>query len=237
MIETKPEMSNVSLEITTDIILLDLVGYSLLNNEEQLRAVEVLHSDLTKEINFIAEIANLRNCELVLDLVPTGDGLYVLVNPQICGYGIPLAISIRNYLLWFASHQPDRLYHGVRVAVHMGKVLSFQGVNERRNYVGDGMNDCARLLSVADEAAVRFCGDTNYVIASEAACVWFHRLFADDKAKQFLATMKFKMSSQYQITDKHRKIHNVHLVDAFRLAFIPPPNFLRPRKRATTSNA
>jgi hypothetical protein len=230
-------MIDETLEIKTDIILLDVVGYSLMNNEEQLRAVKVIHADLTKEIHFIAEVTNLRNNEVVLDFVPTGDGLYILVNPQVCGYGIPLAISIRNYLLWFASHQSERLYHGVRVAVHMGKALSFTGVNNCRNYAGDGMNDCARLLSVNDEAATRFCGDTNYVIASEAACFWFHKLFANDKAKQFLATMQFKMSSQHQIIDKHQKVHNARLVDAFRLAFMPPPNFLRPRKRGSISEA
>ncbi|SRR6266404_4218693 len=225
-------MNSEKFEITTDIILIDVVKYSLLANEEQLRAVEVIQFDLTKQIHFMAELTNLRNSEVVLGFVSTGDGLYVVVNPQICGYGIPLGFSIRNYLLWLSSHQKDALYPGIRVAIHMGKCLSFTDVNGSRNYIGDGPNDCARLLSVRDDEAIRFCGDTNYVVASEAACGWFHELFQSQESERFLSTMKFKMSKQFHIVDKHKKIHRAHLVDGFRGAFIQPPNFLRPRKRA-----
>lgn len=51
----------------------------------------------------------------------------------------------------------------------MGTVLSFGDVNGCRNYVGSGLNDCARLLSIKDEDAVTFCGHTDYVVALENA--------------------------------------------------------------------
>lgn len=224
-------MSSETLQITTDIVLVDVVGYSLLSDEDQLRTVEIIQADLTKEIHFVTELTNLRKHEVVIDFVTTGDGMYVLVNPQVCGYGIPLALSIRNYLLWLSSHQANAVYGGIRAAVHTGTVLSFPDVNGFTNYVGAGMNDCARLLAVSDEVAVRFCGDKNYVVASDTACYWFHKLFANHEAKQFLSTMKFRMSDLCEIIDKHKKAHNAYLVEAFRLGFIPPPNFVRPRKR------
>jgi hypothetical protein len=95
--------------------------------------------------------------------------MYVLINPQICGYGILLRLSIRNYLLWMSSQVLNGLYKGVRAGVHMGTVLSFGDVNGCRNYVGSGLNDCARLLSIKDEDAVTFCGHTDYVVALENA--------------------------------------------------------------------
>ena len=113
----------------------------------------------------------------------------------------------------------------------MGKVLTFHDVNGCRNYVGGGLNDCARLLSITDEAATAFCGDTNYVVASESACFWFSKLYKGDEAERFLSTMKFKMSDQIQITDKHMKIHSAYLIDSSRCVQIQPPNFIRPRKR------
>jgi hypothetical protein len=226
-------MNNETLEITTDIILIDVVGYSLLSNEEQLETVEVINTQLSKQIHFMAEYTNLRKEEVVLGFIPTGDGIYVLINPQICGDGILLGLSIRNYLLWMSSEVLNGLYKGIRVGIHMGTVLSFKDVNGCMNYVGSGLNDCARLLSVKDEDAIAFCGHTDYVIASESAYFWFRKLFNGEEAEEFLSTIRFKVSAQFQITDKHMKVHNAHLIDAFKYMTIPPPNFIRPRKRMT----
>lgn len=224
-------MSSETLQITTDIILVDVVEYSLLSDEDQLRTVEVLQTDLTKEILFVTELTNLRKQEVVIDFVTTGDGMYILVNPQVCGYGIALALSIRNHLLWLSSHQSNAVYRGIRVGVHTGTVLSCHDINGFTNYVGAGMNDCARLLAVSDEDTVNFCGDKNYVVASEMACYWFQKLFSSHEARQFLSIMKFRLSNLCKIIDKHKKVHNAYLVEAFRLGIISPPNFVRPRKR------
>lgn len=224
-------MNNQTLEITTDIILIDVVGYSLLSNEEQLHVVEIINTQLSKQIHFMAEYMNLRKEEFVLGFVPTGDGMYVLLNPQLCGYGVLLGLSIRNYLLWMSSEVLNGLYKGVRAGIHMGTVLSFRDVNGCANYVGGGLNDCARLLSVKDEDAMTFCGHTDYVIASESAYFWFRKLFNGKEAEEFLSTMRFKISSQIQIIDKHMEVHNAYLIDAFKYVTIPPPNFIRSRKR------
>jgi hypothetical protein len=224
-------MSNQTLEITTDIILIDVVGYSLLSNEEQLHVVEIINTQLSTQIHFMAEYMNLRKEEVVLGFVPTGDGMYVLLNPQLCGYGVLLGLSIRNYLLWMSTEVLNGLYKGVRAGTHMGTVISFRDVNGCANYVGSGLNDCARLLSVKDEDAMTFCGHTDYVVASESAYFWFRKLFNGKEAEEFLSTMRFKISAQIQIIDKHMKVHNAYLIDAFKHMTVPPPNFIRSRKR------
>jgi hypothetical protein len=225
-------MSNPTLKITTDIILIDIVGYSLLTNEEQLYTVEVINTDLSKWIHFMAELTNLRKEEVLLGFIPTGDGMYLLLNPIICGYGIPLALSIRNYLIYTSKELMKSLYQGVRAGVNMGTVLSFDDVNGNRNYVGSGLNDCARLLSIKNEDAIKFCGDTNYVVVSESAYFWFRKLFSGDDAESFLSSMEFKMSEQIQITDKHTNVHNAYLIEVSRYVGIQPPNLLRSRKRS-----
>ena len=83
-------MGDPTLEITTDIILIDIVGYSLLSDEEQLLAVDVVNTYLSKQILFMAELMNLRKEEVVIGFIPTGDGMYILLNHQVCGYGIML---------------------------------------------------------------------------------------------------------------------------------------------------
>lgn len=83
-------MARETSHITTDIVLLDVIGYSLLSNDEQLATMDVLHFDLTKEIHLTSELSKLKKSEVVLGYAPTGDGLYVVVNPEICGYGVVL---------------------------------------------------------------------------------------------------------------------------------------------------
>jgi hypothetical protein len=219
-----------TLEITTDIVLIDVVGYSLLTNEEQLRTVSAIGAELSIWLHFLAELVDLRKEEVVLGFIPTGDGMYVLLSPQVCGYGILLGLSIRNYLLWTSTEFLNGLYQGVRVGINMGKMLSFNDVNGGKNYVGDGLNDSSRLLAIKDEDAIAFSGDTNYVVASESAYYWFRRLYKGEDAEGFLSSIKFRTSEQIQIIDKHKKTHNAYLIDATRYAAIQPPN-PRPRKK------
>lgn len=225
-----------TLEITTDIVLIDVVGYSLLTNEEQLYTVNAISAGLSAWIPFMAELSDLRKEEVLLGFIPTGDGMYVLLDPRSCGYGILLGLSIRNYLLWTSTEFSNGLYEGVRVGINMGKMLSFNDVNGNPNYVGDGLNDCARLLSIRNEEAIAFCGDTNYVVASENALYWFRKLYNGDEAERFLSTMKFRMSEQIQIVDKHKKAHSAYLIDATRHAGIQPPNPRPRKKRGTPKN-
>lgn len=219
-----------TLEITTDIILIDVVGYSKLPNEDQLRTVNEIGAGLSTWVHFLAEMSDLRKGEVFVGFIPTGDGMYVLLNPIVCGYGLLLGLSIRNYLVWNSECFLKGLYKGVRVGINTGKILSFDDVNGNRNYVGDGLNDCARLLSIEDQDAIAFSGDTSYVVASESAYYWFGQLYAGADGRRFLSTIRFRISEQKQITDKHNKTHTAYLVEASRSAAIQPPN-RRPRRK------
>ena len=222
---------NDTLQITTDIVLVDIAGFSLLSDAKQLDVAEIINSYLTNQVHFLAELNNLRKDEVISGFVPTGDGIYIVLNPQVCGYGVFLALSVRNYLLWVSTVEFDGLYSGVRAAANMGTILTFTDANNCRNYIGSGMNNCQRLLSVPKEDAISFCGDTNYVVASETAMYWFHKLYSSSDCARFLLTSKFKESAQLRITDKHNQEHHAYLVDIFRLAGFQPPNRIRPRKR------
>jgi hypothetical protein len=219
-----------TLEITTDIILIDVVGYSKLPNADQLRTVNEIGAGLSTWVHFLAELTDLRKEEVFIGFIPTGDGMYVLLNPSVCGYGLLLGLSIRNYLVWNSECFLNGLYEGVRVGINTGKMQPFADVNGNRNYVGDGLNDCARLLSIGDQDVMAFSGDSSYVVASESAYYWFRQLYAGADGGQFLSTIRFRISERKQITDKHHKTHTAYLVEASRSAAIQPPN-RRPRRK------
>src|SRR5205085_11119302 len=113
--------------------------------------------------------------------ISTGDGFYVILNPDMQGHGVLLGLSLRNYLLWMSSNMND-LYRGVRVAINHGEVLPFIDMNGCKNYVGDGLNDCSLLLEAhkgdGKEFVNDFCGDLNYVVASESAYSVFVKMYS-----------------------------------------------------------
>jgi hypothetical protein len=224
-----------TLEITTDIILIDVVGYSLLPNEEQLRTVKEIGAGLSTWVHFLAELSDLRKEEVFIGFIPTGDGMYVLLNPSVCGYGLLLGLSIRNYLVWNSECFLKGSYKGVRVGINTGKMLPFDDVNGTQNFVGDGLNDCARLLKIEDQEAIAFSGDTSYVVASESAYYWFRQLYTGGDASRFLSTIRFRISEQKQITDKHDKTHTAYLVEASRSVALQPPNRAKRKKETTAS--
>jgi hypothetical protein len=209
-------------EITTDILLIDVVDYSLLANEDQLHTVEIISQSIPKLLSFMSAY---KKYGIVLDFIPTGDGVYIILNHNVCGYGMLLGLGIRNYLLWVSREFVDNLYRGVRVAIHKGKVLSFNDINGNRNYVGDGLNDCARLLSSKNikKKGEAFCGDSNFVVVSESAFSWFSEVFKGDEAASDLSVIKFRRSSKVWFADKHRKRHKSYLVESSRHAMNLPP--------------
>lgn len=215
-------MATTISKIETEILLADVVGYSLLSNEEQLATVETISEFIPRTLSTWARIKKIQDEELLLGSITTGDGFYILLNPKIRGFGILLGLALRNYLLWLSSEMGG-LYQGARVAVNAGYVLPFTDMNGSRNFVGDGLNDCSRLLSFKAEDAIEFCGDSNYAIASDEAWHWFNALFGDEKSQGFLSSIKFRKSERVQVTDKHKKVHNGFLVELNRQVLIQPP--------------
>ncbi|MFN2453531.1 MAG: hypothetical protein ABR577_04860 [Pyrinomonadaceae bacterium] len=215
-------MEKPTIKFTTDIILIDVVGYSSLPNEYQLFTVEAINECISKSLAFWSALKFLKREDVLLGFIPTGDGVYIILNPTVCGYGIFLGLSLRNHLLYISSGMRE-LYKGIRVGINMGDVLPVNDINGNRNYVGDGLNDCARLLSVKEEDAITFYGDSNYVVASESAYYWFSKLYIGDEVSEFLSTIKFKRSDKIVIVDKHKKVHNAYMVESTRYIAIQPP--------------
>ena len=215
-------MEKSVIKIETDIVLADIVGYSLLSNENQLSTVEIISEFIPRTLSFWAALKNLQDEQLLLGSITTGDGFYIILNPKMRGFGVLLGLSLRNYLLWLSSEMGG-LYQGARVAINAGIVLPFIDMNGSKNYVGDGLNDCSRLLALKLEETVGFCGDSNYSIASETAYRWFEQLFDDEKSMNFLSTIKFRKSDKVQIIDKHKKVHDAYLVELSRQILIQPP--------------
>lgn len=223
------------MKYVTDILLLDVVGFSRLSSERQLSTAMVITEKLQWTMSLLANQTFREDHELVVDFVPTGDGFYIILNPALAGYGVLLAPSLRSTLL-LASRKAGNLYSGVHAAVHLGEALPFTDIRGQRNFVGDGLNDCARLLCAKQEMSPTsgIPEDDNFVVVSLRAWDQFEKTYLrSQEIKEFLDVLRFKWSETFTFKDKHRKEHTARFIESHRLCVVkpPPPADLKERMR------
>jgi len=209
----------------TDIVLADIIGFSKLSTERQFLVACAITGSLRKLLGILSAGTLQKESELVVGFVSTGDGFYVILHPAVSGYGIFLALSLRSSLLLENRNLGD-LYEGVRIGAHFGEAAPFEDVCGKANFVGDGMNTCARLLGakVTESPTIGIPIDENYVAVSAAAYEQFLQLFPQcPQMREFLSAISFAKSEPFRITDKHADEHQAMFVECNRLVAVNPP--------------
>jgi TolB-like protein/class 3 adenylate cyclase/Tfp pilus assembly protein PilF len=153
-LETEPAQTNGdrSVEPKSDLeakvahlLLIDVVGYSKLSNNEQIELLQELNQLVRGTECFCAAEACGK-----LTRVPTGDGMALLFyrspeEPVRCALEISKALQ-------------DRPRIQLRMGVHSGPVNRVQDVNDKTNFVGSGINVAQRVLD---------CGDAGHILLSK----------------------------------------------------------------------
>ncbi len=211
----------------TDVVLVDVVNFTRLSDEDQLVTGMMINDGIKDFLGILPEHCLLHLNEIILSIIPTGDGFYVILNPQLAGYGPLFALSLRNDLL-SVSKRRGGLYEGIRVVIHLGTALPFTDATGRKNYVGHGLNECERLIknrSIRDKA-IRFTGDKNYVLVSRDSWNQFNICFPMQEFGDFWKMLDFRVSDEFEFIDDHGRKHIARVIEISRQISIPPP---RPR--------
>lgn len=79
----------------------------------------------------------------ILGTISTGDGFYTILDPSQKGFGAIYALSLKNVAKKLSSFE---YFRGVKVASHTGYLIPFVGMDGSKNFIGNGMNQCARYL-------------------------------------------------------------------------------------------
>lgn len=229
-------------EFVTDILLVDLIGFSKLSNEDQYKTAVIMTNNLKEMMSILVGQAFLEEQEVVLAYIPTGDGFYVLLRPELAGYGIFLAISLRNALL-VASKREGGLFCGVKISVHQGEAIPFTDITDSNNYVGHGLNDCKRLQEGANRIRspkYNKPADNNYIIVSDAAYNWFEKAYPQTaNFRRYLESIHFEKGEEFEINDKHGIKHRAQFIECSRFVGIkpPPPSDIKERLKRIANNA
>ncbi|WP_321778945.1 hypothetical protein [Sulfurimonas sp.] len=203
-------------EWTTDIILIDIINFSKLKVASQLEIINFLTLSYKKMIKKMLKNSNMQLSNLILGYISTGDGFYCILNPKLKGYGTILGLSF-NY---FSEHIGKKFsyFEGLRIAIHTGEIYEFIDILGHKNYIGDGLNDCARYLEIKDYTI-------STIMVSNIAYDNL-KIFLDKNQKfnTLLLKSEFKYSSPYIFHDKHGSKKEGRLVWLRKAGIITPPD-------------
>lgn len=206
------------LVIETDIVLIDIIGFSRLDALKQLQIINFVTATYKKTINKMLLNSHMNISTFMLGFIATGDGFYCILNPRLKGYGAILGLSF--------SHVSEEIakkfsyFQGVKIAVHHGKVYQFTDILGQKNFIGDGLNDCARYLELKDYSI-------STVMVSDSAYQTLKRfltLYRD--FNDLLLDKGFKHSNQYTFFDKHGNEKKGSLIWLRETGIINPPNMI-----------
>lgn len=207
---------NKKTPLKTDIVLIDIIGFSKLAPLEQLEIISFVTKTYKKVIEQMLLNSNMTLDKFMLGIVSTGDGFYCILNPRLKGYGAILGLSFRH--LSEEISKKFKYFKGMKIAVHNGKVYAFKDILGQKNFIGDGLNDCSRYLELKDYSI-------STVMLSDTAYDSFKKFLLIYKDFNTLLMQKgFKYSQEYTFQDKHGYEKKGILIWLRKSGIINPPN-------------
>jgi len=204
-------------EITADIVLIDIIDFSKLDSKQQLEIISFLTRSYRKVIEKMLSHSEIVLETFIMGFIPTGDGFYCILNPKYKGYGVILGLSFNHFSDQIAKMFP--YFHGIRIAVHTGGVNQFRDILGHKNFIGDGLNDCARYLELKN-----FTIST--VMVSDTAYANLKNFLTQRKDyEELLYRREFKHSEAYIFKDKHGMTKRGYLVWMRKSGIITPPKY------------
>lgn len=212
--------------IDTDIVLIDIIDFSLLSMDDQLEIISYLSLTYKKMIHKMLKTSNIPMEKMLQGIIPTGDGFYCILHPSLKGFGSILGLSFIHFSDYIANEYP--YFKGIRVAVHTGKVHRFEDILGSENFVGDGLNECARYIEIKNLII------STVIVSDRAYATLQDFLNHHYDFRVLLEKCEFRHSSLHTFQDKHNITRNGYLIWMRKGGIIPPPKAdyaLPPKKR------
>lgn len=207
--------------IYTDIVLIDIIDYSKLSNLEQFEVVDTMTRFFKKAINLMISKANITQNQAILGFIATGDGFFIILSPKLRGYGVILGLSLRN--ISKNIKKKVEFFKGIKVAVHSGDVIPFVDIMGSKNFIGNGLNQCARFLEYRSPYIKDYFTE-GYVIASKESTEEFGKFLGKNKKLYILiGKLGFQHSTEITFEDKHSIKHYGYFVWTEKEVVITPP--------------
>ena len=182
-------------EVQRCIILIDIVGFSKLENQQQLQKIIRLQCFLNDP--------RLKHFGIA-EKVQMGDGAILAFSEANKMEALEYVKELAGHISMYNQKCPDTQKHLlVRMGVNFGKVHRFTDINKVANIIGDGINRCERISSKGSAGHILASESVNSFILEEKSK--FADLFYD------CDIYKDKHGFEFRIFNVHGKLNGIDI--------------------------
>ena len=211
------------LSITADIpsenkliILIDIVGFSKGTTREQVYKIYSFEHYVIKHV--LSNLFDHKNRIRINQFIPTGDGCYIVADecePEIALDFLTALVRGFQYIKT-DNEEPWAL----RVSALYGECVPFLDLARHKNFVGEGMNEAARILSYGQTALEsKFLEENPELKKTDAKLFSRNSLYVGEslteELKKYSETGK-NIFCLKQIPDKHGKCRDITVLQGLK---------------------
>ncbi|MCR4734961.1 MAG: hypothetical protein K5829_08165 [Treponema sp.] len=191
------------------IILTDIVGFSKDSTRNQVYKIYLFQRYLTSQIltNKISSRSKIK----ISHFVPTGDGCYIIADK--CDSETALSFLISLVSGFKNVKTENNISLSIRASALFGKVVPFFDMAKHLNYIGEGMNEAARILSCGQkELENQYLSNHSGALYGDEKKYSRNSLYLGDSLIENIANYKDKcreLFSFQNLADKHGLKRNV----------------------------
>lgn len=209
----------VAMEIPAEnklVILIDIVGFSKGTTKQQVYKIYAFQHYVLK--NVLSNRFSFGNRIKINQFIPTGDGCYIVADE--CDEEVALDFLV-TLVSGFQYVKKDEEYPwALRASALFGECVPFLDLAHHKNYIGEGMNEAARILSYGQAALEKeFLKENPNAQISDAKIFSRNSLYVGEGLAGKLADYANDGSRLYtfkQISDKHGKCRDITVLQELK---------------------
>lgn len=130
------------------VILIDIVGFSKGTTKEQVYKIYCFEHYVIKHV--ISNLRNFKNRIKINQFIPTGDGCYIVADECEAKTALDFVVALITGFQYIKND--DKEPWALRASAIFGECVPFLDLAHHKNYIGEGMNEAARILSYGQAA-------------------------------------------------------------------------------------
>lgn len=198
------------------VVLIDIVGFSKGTTREQVYKIYSFEHYVIKHV--LTNILDRKNRLRINQFIPTGDGCYIVADecePKMALDFLTALIKGFQYI----KTDGDESW-ALRVSALYGECVPFLDLARHKNFVGEGMNEAARILSYGQAALEKkFLEENPNAESIDAKLFSRNSLYTSGSLSDSLKAYASEENSIYyfeQIPDKHGKCRDITVLHGLK---------------------
>jgi len=191
------------------IILIDIVGFSKSSTRQQVYDIYKFQRFLISQV--LSSTFDFANHIHISQFIPTGDGCYIVAEECKPETALKFLITmLKNYAIVQKNEENQRT---LRISAEIGNCVPFIDIAKHKNYIGEGMNEAARILAYGQKTVEDKFLEKNPSAKVEQAKIFSRNtLYLGEVFKPFVKEYSEDCSHIYgfnNVADKHGMTRNI----------------------------